>query len=284
VQLSERLETGDDLALTFAAGGEYAAKQPDEDIEAKLAQIDPVHDRVLAFVGRLISAKGPHALMAALPFAFREDPRLRVLVIGHGPLREPLEAMVVALARGDRSACERVLAHMQGLEAPGPQYSEAVRHYHDRLAAEGRLDEYWQAARSHVHTDRVLFVGYLTHREMAWLLPSCDAVVVPSMVEEAGPLVFLEALASGAFPVGTSFGGMAAKLDVVEPLLDPEHGAAMRLRPAADHIVSDIADAVPEAVKLADRYRSVLRSVAEENYDWRPVARRLGEALDALGS
>jgi hypothetical protein len=56
------------------------------------------------------------------------------------------------------------------------------------------------------------------------------------------------------------------------------------LRPTAEHIVSDIAAAVPEAVRLGDRYRSILRSVAEAAYDWRPVAGRLGEALDSLGS
>ena len=47
----------------------------------------------------------------------------------------------------------------------------------------------------------MIFTGYLTHRELRHLFPCCDAAVFPSLVKEAGPLVFLEALASGALLV-----------------------------------------------------------------------------------
>ena len=57
--------------------------------------------------------------------------------------------------------------------------------------------------------ESVVFTGYLTHRELRHLFPCCDAAVFPSVVAESGPLVF-EALASGCFPLGTYFAGMAA--------------------------------------------------------------------------
>ena len=49
----------------------------------------------------------------------------------------------------------------------------------------------------------MIFTGYLTHRELRYLFPCCDVAVFPSIVAEAGPLVFLEALASGVSPLGT---------------------------------------------------------------------------------
>jgi hypothetical protein len=46
-------------------------------------------------------------------------------------------------------------------------------------------------------------------------MPCCDVAIFPSVVAEVGPLVFLEALASGAFPLGTYFAGMAASINSV---------------------------------------------------------------------
>jgi glycosyltransferase involved in cell wall biosynthesis len=270
------------LAAALDAAGGYVAKQPDADVEAKLAAVDWSRDAVLAFVGRLIAAKGVHAVITALPFVLEALPALRLLVIGHGPLREPLEAMVHALAAGDRQLFERVVAHAKRIGTGEPEHLAAIDAFFDRLRRERRLEEYWAAATRSVRPDRVIFTGYLTHREMAWLLPCCDAAIFPSMVVEAGPLVFLEALASGVFPIGTYFGGMATKIDVIAPRLEPEHADALRVRPGEEHIIADIVVAVPRAAGLSDRYRALLRTTAEEHYDWRPVARRLAGLLDGM--
>ena len=278
--LAHALDSGALPAAACERVGGYTAKYPDEDVEAKLASIDWSTDQVIAFVGRLIPAKGIHAVIAALPLILARSPRARLIIVGHGPLREPLEAFVHALARGDRMLATRVLEHAATIAAGEPEHLEAIDIFWNGLAEHGGLDGYWDAAERYMKPDTVVFTGYLTHREMAWLLPCCDVAVFPSMVIESGPLVFLEALASGVFPIGTYFGGMKVKIDRAAPVLDGDHGSLMKVRPAAAHIVADIARVLPDALEIAPQYRSRLRTVADEHYDWRPIARRLRNLLE----
>ena len=63
----------------------------------------------------------------------------------------------------------------------------------------------------------------------------------PSVVAEAGPLVFLEAMASGCFPVGTYFAGMAvsitsAKCDaqLVDDILTLDDGTEVQISKCPD--------------------------------------------------
>jgi glycosyltransferase involved in cell wall biosynthesis len=277
--LLEALRDGASPAEACSPEGEYVAKYPDAEVEARLGSIDWETDQVLVFVGRLIAAKGIHAVVAALPLILAESPRVRLMVTGHGPLREPLEAFVHALEQGDRDLASRVLDYAESIDAGEPEHLAAIRIFWSQLEEAGSLDTYWDAARRFMKPDTVVFTGYLTHREMSWLLPCCDAGIFPSMVIESGPLVFLESLASGVFPIGTYFGGMKVKIDRVAPELDADHAELMKVRPDAEHIVADIARVVPSAIGLAARYRATLRRVAEEHYDWQPIARRLRTLL-----
>jgi glycosyltransferase involved in cell wall biosynthesis len=275
---------GGDAAGAANAVGEYTAKLPDEDVEAKLDSVDWETDRVLVFVGRLIAAKGIHAVIAALPLILARVPRMRLLVVGHGPLREPLELLVRALAAADRVAAEHALACAESMDAGEPEHLAALPAFWRSLEQQHRTDEYWAAAARHMQPDTVVFTGYLAHREMSLLLPCCDAAVFPSMVVESGPLVFLEALASGVLPIGTYFGGMKVKIDRVAAALPPGGAAALRVRPDAAVIAGDLVDTVPPALELSGHYRTVLRAVAVAEYDWRPVAQRLEAVLSDVSA
>ena len=128
--------------------------------------------------------------------------------------------MLWALEHGERALFEEIVADGRALEGDpegegGGHALTKVARFLDGLRADGELDAYFAAGERHVRRDRVIFTGYLTHRELRYLFPCCDAAVFPSLVKEAGPLVFLEALASGAFPLGTYFGGMKASIDSV---------------------------------------------------------------------
>jgi glycosyltransferase involved in cell wall biosynthesis len=282
--LAVELGSGSAPAAAYERVGRYIAKLPDADVEAKLAAIDWSTDRVIVFVGRLIAAKGIHAMIAALPLIASRSPRSRLVVVGHGPLREPLEAFAYALAHSDRAMAARVLEHAATIEAGEPEHIESVNMFWSSLEVRGELDAYWDAAERYMKPDTVVFTGYLTHREMAWLLPCCDAAVFPSMVVESGPLVFLEALASGVFPIGTYWGGMKVKIDRVAPALDNNDGRLMKVRPDADSIVADIAAVVPAALEVGAGYRQRLRKVAEDHYDWGPVAQRLRHVLEQIAA
>ncbi|MEP6990161.1 MAG: glycosyltransferase [bacterium] len=283
----ERARNAPDAASLRAAFGSirYETKAPDEDVEEKLQQIDWEHDAVLLYVGRLISAKGVQAGLAALPLILAEDPGVRLLLVGHGPLREPMEAFVWGLEHGDRALVQRIVDSGRMLEgdpdgAGGNQSLGKVRLFFEDLDARGELDHYFALAREHVRRDRVIFTGYLTHHELEHLFPCCDAGIFPSIVKEAGPLVFLEALASGCFPLGTYFGGMKASIDAIADLLPPDIVAAMKLNPF--DTVADIATNVSTALRFGVRYKDVLSRTAQERYDWTSVGRKLVSALESL--
>jgi glycosyltransferase involved in cell wall biosynthesis len=266
---------------------QYDTKAPDADLEEKLQQIDWEHDAIVLFVGRLISAKGVQSGLAALPVLLAEDPGVRLLLVGHGPLREVMEAFIWALEHGDLALVDRIVDCGRVLEGDPDGTSEAtelgrVSEFFDDLRRNGLLDHYLELAREHVRFERVIFTGYLTHQELQHLFPCCDVGVFPSIVKEAGPLVFLEALASGCFPLGTNFGGMKASIDAIADLLPPHIVDAMRIDPT--HVVADIARKASAALRMGVRYKDVLARAAQERHDWTSVGRKLARELEAIAA
>jgi glycosyltransferase involved in cell wall biosynthesis len=279
--------SGAALDEALGAGRGYVAKVPDAELEAKLDGMDWEHELTLLYVGRLISAKGVQEVVAALPLLLERNPAMRLVVVGHGPLREPLEAMLWALEHGERALFAEIVARGRELEGDpegegGSTELTKVARFLDGLRERGELDAYFDAGRRHVRRDRVIFTGYLTHAELRYLFPCCDAAVFPSVVKEAGPLVFLEALASGAFPLGTYFGGMKASIDSVATVLPPEAAEAMKLDPSPERTVADIVRHVPIALEMGERHKEALFRVARDRYDWSSVSRTLSEELGGL--
>ena len=269
------------------SGVKYETKAPDEDVEEKLQQIDWEHDAILLFVGRLISAKGIQSGLAALPLLLAEDPGIRLIAVGHGPLREPMEAFLWALEHGDRELAMRIVDCGRMLEGDpdgtaGSQALGKVKWFFKDLEDRGELDRYFELAREHVRADRVIFTGYLTHHELQHLFPCCDAGIFPSIVKEAGPLVFLEALASGCFPLGTYFGGMKASIDAIAELFPEDIANAMKIDPF--DTVAGIVSNVSLALRFGVRYKDVLSRTAQARYDWTSVGRKLAHELDNLAA
>ncbi|MEO7367154.1 MAG: glycosyltransferase family 4 protein [Gemmatimonadaceae bacterium] len=280
--LSDEISISD--TKTLFRSETYDGKTPDADVEDKLDTIDWDHDPTLLFTGRLISAKGIQSVIAALPLLLHEVPELRLILVGHGPLREPMEALVAAFERGDRVLASKIVKWGRALEGDLEGEGEEtelsdVSHYWNDLESRGALDEYFAMAKRNVRSDRVLFTGYLTHDQLRFLFPCCDVGVFPSVVREAGPLVFLEALASGCFSLGTYFGGMAASINAVSEVLPAESGDVMKLDPG--NTVADIASKVPKALNLAPAHKDVLAGFARERYDWATVAAKMIEVLES---
>jgi glycosyltransferase involved in cell wall biosynthesis len=272
------------LEEALAVGRGFTSKVPDEDLESKLGTIDWDDEPILLYVGRLISAKGVQDVVAALPLLLERTPALRFLVVGHGPLREPLEAMLWALEHGERALFGRIVAEGRLLEEDpegegGGHALTNVAQFLDSLSPSD-LEAYFEEGRRHVRRDRVIFTGYLTHEELRHLFPCCDAAIFPSLVREAGPLVFLEALASGAFPLGTYFGGMKASIDSVAEVLPPEVAGVMKLDP--ENTVADIVRHVPPALEMGERYKEALFRLARDRYDWSSVGRTILKELNSM--
>ncbi|HJQ69410.1 MAG TPA: glycosyltransferase [Blastocatellia bacterium] len=260
----------------------YSTKLPDEDIESKLKHVDWVKDKIILFLGRIIASKGPQTIITALPLILEKHPNARLIVTGHGPLREPLEALLWALRNGHRALAEEITRRGSELEGGPPKELKEVREFFDRLELSGQLDGYFEKAERYIKADSVIFTGYLTHRELCYLFPCCDIAIFPSIVAEAGPLVFLEALASGCLPLGTYFAGMAASIDSVASVLPPKDAELMKLSADAARTVDEIARKASEALFISGKHKEALRKVAVEQYDWQNVARRLVSDLRSL--
>lgn len=272
------------LRKILTQASDYSARHVDADTETKLQSIDWEKDKILIFVGRLIVSKGAHTVVAALSEILQKEPRARLIVVGHGPLREALEAMLWALDHGKRQLFENIVAwgkYLEGQEAPEPLHH--VRHYLDELRQAGRLEQYFQSAQEMHMSERVVFTGYLTHRELGYLFPCGDVAVFPSIVPEAGPLVFLEAMASGVFPLGVYQGGMAASIDAVGETVPAQVRDLMKLPTDEKLTVAQIVEHVLAALQLGRAYTTALRQVAINRYDWTTVGNVFKQTLERMG-
>jgi glycosyltransferase involved in cell wall biosynthesis len=273
-----------ELLKVINASTSYNAKLTDDNVEEKLQMIDWDTEKIILYVGRLIANKGLHSIIAALPEILDAEPNTRLIVVGHGPQREPLEALIWALQNGHTDLVLNIVKWGRKLESNGEKSLEEVQFYFDHLKKSNELDNYFNKAQKNINKNIVLFTGYLTHRELCCLFPACDVAIFPSVIAEAGPLVFLEAMASGCFPIGTYFAGMAASIDSVSQALPPDIVDLMKLSPQADQTVLDIVTKVKKALYIDRIYKEKLHNVAVEKYDWKNISDRLVSDLYQLQS
>jgi len=264
------------------ASASYNAKLTDDNVEERLQMIDWDHEKIILFVGRLISSKGLHSIVTALPEILAAEPNTRLIVVGHGPQREPLEALIWALQNGHTDLVLNIINWGSELESNGERSLEETQLYFDHLKKTNELDNYFKKAQKYIDKSKILFTGYLTHRELSCLFPTCDVAIFPSVVAEAGPLVFLEAMASGCFPIGTYFAGMAASIDSVAQAVPQDVADLMKLSPRADQTVLDIITKVKKALYVDENYKEKLRDVAIEKYDWKNISEKLASDLYQL--
>ena len=192
-----------------------------------------------------------------------------------------MDAFLWALEHGDLALirpavdCGRV-SRATPME-PGESKSGAGPDSSGALRVRGLL-HYLELARAHV---RFTAWPRCYPRIRASALSRRDVGIFPSIVKEAGPLVFLEALASGCFPLGTNFGGMKAGIDAIADTLPPHIVDEMRVDP--EHVVTDIAQKASAALRMGVRYKDVLARAAQERHDWTSVGRKLARELRPCG-
>ncbi|MBF0589529.1 MAG: glycosyltransferase [Magnetococcales bacterium] len=259
----------------------FDLKKPDEGLARNLERIAGNDGPVLLYVGRLISAKGVHSILMALPELLRQWPDLKWLVVGHGPLRGILEALLWALRCGKREWLRALVRWGSLLEEPAQPLDSAQGHL-DYLAEGGQLERWFADAERLLKPDTVLFTGYLTHAELQHLFPCCDAAVFPSVVAESGPMVFLEALASGVWPLGTDHAGMAASIGAFSALHPELDVSAMKVRPEAAMTVRDIVAHLPmgvEQLQNSPNLKEIFYNHVRNHHDWRAIADYLNRRL-----
>jgi glycosyltransferase involved in cell wall biosynthesis len=240
-----------------------------------LERLRPEHDELVAFVGKLIVSKGVDLLIAAWPLVLAEVPAGRLAVVGFGAYRGGLERMISALGRGGLSEVREIALAGRSLEdaSVGPLPLRHLIAFLDGLTGEDR-ERYLAAA--HALPESIVLTGRLEHDELAELLPSCQALVVPSTFPEAFGMVAAEAAACGVLPISAAHSGLAEVSDVLAGAV-PEQAAQWLSFPVDDDAVRALAarlcswlQADPE---LRSRTRSGLVDTARERWSWQGVAK-----------
>ena len=267
-----------DLIQSMQNGSHYQGKAPDADLVSKLDRIDWKQNKILLFVGRLIGAKGLQSLLAALPMVANAHPGFQLIVSGHGPYREVAEAMVTALRLGKNETLETLIRLGNPMEDNRSQaFFAGCQAFVAQLKKTDQWEAYVAAGQKGLNENSVIFTGYLTHRELAILVPCAEVVIIPSVVPEAGPMVLMEAMAAGCFPMGTYQAGLAANLDVIAPALGAELAEFTRLSP--EQTITDIAKKLPQVLGLEAHWAQSLRGITVSHFDWRSLAQRLVDDL-----
>jgi glycosyltransferase involved in cell wall biosynthesis len=288
--------------LSAFARDDLAAAQAVERLAAVSAAGE--HNRLVAFVGKLIVSKGVDLLIAAWPLVLERVPEATLAVVGFGAYRAALERLLGALAAGRLDQAIEIARAGRALEDTGnalgdtgaalggtgaargdtgaaPQDTDAteavpLRHL---LAFLGTLQgtrrtRYLEAAAALPR--RVLFTGRLDHDELVELLPACEALVVPSTFPEAFGMVAAEGAACGALPVSAAHSGLAEVTDVLARVVPPQ---------AAEWLAFSVDDrAVPALAaclegwllappRLRAQTRAALVEAVREHWSWEGVAR-----------
>ncbi len=92
----------------------------------------------------------------------------------------------------------------------------------------------------------------------------------------------MEAMASGCFPVGTYFAGMAASIDSVAGSIPADVSEWMKLDADENKTVRDIVLKTKGALTVEDRYKKALCKITVEKYDWQNISKRLADDLYGL--
>jgi glycosyltransferase involved in cell wall biosynthesis len=271
-------------AALLGLHGTYEERQVERGAANRLGSVALGEQPLVSFVGKLIPQKGPQLLLAALPLVAAQHPGVRLAIVGFGPMREPLAALTIALARGDEATIDELVAHgacFDGASAAGPL--PFLPEFFAGLRARGELEQYLADARD-LH-ERVLFTGPVDHEVLSALWPLCRASVVPSVLPEAFGMVAAEAAACGCPPVVADHSGLH---DVAEVLRAAAPGWARdalafdlaRSEPVAQLAASltTLLDAAePERVALA----GALRDAVVRTWGWDAVAGHLAGLLGA---
>lgn len=256
-----REETGGDaFARDHAAAGRA------------LLRLDPARDRLVAYTGKFIVAKGVDLLLAAWPLVLDAEPDARLVVVGFGAYRDGLLALQRALAAGDDEGVRDIARRGRALEggAPAP-----LRHLLAFLGSPAARSARYRRAAARLD-DRVVWCGRLEHAELAHVLPACAAQVVPSTFPEAFGMVAAEAAACGALPISAAHSGLAevtrtlagAVGEDVAPLLSFEVGPGA-VEALAQRVVGWLRVSATRRMDV----RAALVATARERFSWDGVAR-----------
>ena len=257
-QLADKLEAGE----TADWGGEAGAAEA-------LRKLDPRHDRIVSYAGKLIVSKGVDLLLAAWPLVVARVPEARLVVVGFGTYRQTLGRFVEALGRRDIQTLHDIAARGRELEGGPPGELRYLRAFLETVS-----DAWLRTAP--IAAARIHFTGRIEHGDLPAVLSTCEAQVMPSTFPEAFGMVAVEAAACGALPLSAGHSGMAevtatlapALPDGLRPLLSFEIGPELCRKS-----LTSWSRGSPSTPHEREHAKSTLANEAARRYSWENVAR-----------
>jgi glycosyltransferase involved in cell wall biosynthesis len=245
----------------------------DEQAPQNIAALDPTHDRIVAYVGKLIVSKGVDLLLCAWPLVLARQPRAKLLIVGFGTYREGLELLLRAIEQGNLAVIRQIARLGRALEGEQVDHLAYIEAFFDGLTG-AEHDAYFLAARNIRHT--LIFTGKLDHDVLANLLPLAETLVVPSTFPEAFGMVAVEATACGVWPIVANHSGLAEVAGALSHVVASEHQRLLSFQLGLNAI-GEIAERINTwlAMPAAERKRltAVTRKLTVEMWSWEGVAR-----------
>lgn len=218
----------------------------------------PAELPLVAYVGKLITSKGVHNLLAAL--SLTRERALGCTIVGYGGYEEELHWLTEALKARDIATARQVASTRDDSNL------EALREFLEKLP---------QYALARFAEVLVSFPGRLEHDSLSRFLPSADVLVVPSVVPEAFGMVAAEAAACGVLPVVPSHSGIAEAGAAIEKAI----GRPGFLTYDADDPIPGIAAAIDRVLDVDPEERREMEQraarLARERWSWDVVGDHL---------
>lgn len=265
-----------------AMHGSWQERDVDRGIVGAIEQMQLADDRdpVIVFVGKFIRQKGAHLLLAALPIVRQSVPNIRCIMVGFGPQREGLEAMLSLLDAADVDRFAQLCAHGALLDdGPDEQFTQ-ISTMIDRWNP-GDRERYATAA--HGLRSTVTFTGLVDHGVLAQLWPLCTVSVVPSILPEAFGMVSAEAAACGCIPVVSHHSGLATVADALDL---GSAGEAPALHSFDVHAPDAIVQLASRLVRICTmdtdvraHHAATGRGVVERLWSWDSIADRVARCI-----
>ena len=278
-ELYTRIADGD-IHITQEYYDRYNHSVPDRDLATRIDRI-PWDQKIVLFVGALTVGKGLQSLITAFKTVVNNGKNRHLVIIGAGSYREVLEALILAIDTGDESLLRNLCQNGLDLdrnELSGP-WADVQAYIDDPTKREELIQTRGFQLSNHIH-----FLGRFDHERLHYVFPCADLAVFPSVVPEAYPLVLMESLANGVFPLVSYFSGFKDGIDELEKFLDPTLVDKMKIptdpTTRIPTLISNINNLLSD--NSLDELRPSLCRIAAENYDWNIQAAKMTAAYQEV--
>ena len=142
--------------------------------------------------------------------------------------------------------------------------------------------EFLNAAKSFQWSSRIHFTGYIKHASLRYLLCLSDVAIFPSIVKEAYPLALLEAMAAGAFPIASDYGGLKDGLRQLEGVFDAATVELTHIPMDPESRIEELVERTVRGVTTVDPHtRQVMVAHIKANCSWERVRSMLDDFFEA---